>query len=301
MDWNATPRALPLHIERALQAATGACAAPDGGACHDAVMRLADAVIYYLGAVAVAEYSQALYTGAAEADPTLNRSLRSLRRVLPGQWLGWAARGLEAVTNPAVSGLKEWYLSPGAPEVARAYADLRGIMTEHLAYAGDYGPRDTVPPRIFLEMIDQYRIRRGKVPTDQLPADIDTRVAAAVLPGLRAMLDAAEFLRDYQPYAPQQRQLLVGTKPLVPMPPLTAPPDMPATILLYPPGEAPDYTKRPDFSKERLPVFPLDPLLAYLRCPECDRHRVAALTELANNTPTYTGLDPDCGHKLHRD
>ena len=80
------------------------------------------------------------------------------------------------------------------------------------------------------------------------------------------------------------------------MPPISAPADVPASLLLYPPGEAPDYTKRPNLQSERVPLFPLDPLLAYPECHECNRPRVAALQEVVSGAPTYLGLDPDCGH-----
>jgi hypothetical protein len=293
---------LPLHIARALQAVDSACTAPEAGdggaACHEAVLGLAGALTYYVGAVAVAQYSQAVYTDTIEPDPTLNRSLRSLRRVLPGQWLGWAARGLEAWPGGPVSGLAEWYLTPVGGDVAAAYEGLRRLMAEYLSYAGDYGPRDTVSPRILLEMVDQYGIRRAKTPADSLPADFDAQVAAAILPGLRAAIASASFMGEYPLYAPQQRQLLMGTSATTPMPPMTAP-DTEATILVYPPGEPPDYTKRPDLQAERLPLFPLDPLLVYLRCEQCGAYRVAALSEVAGGVPAYRGLDPECGHSLH--
>src|SRR5437868_6760457 len=128
---NAAPL-LPLHIALSLQTAEKACAGDDSEECHESVIRLGDAVTYHLGAVAVAQYSQALYTEQIEADPTLNRSLRSLRRVLPGQWLGWAARGLEKTPNGPVVGLREWYngddAKPGAGGVTRAYEALRRVM-----------------------------------------------------------------------------------------------------------------------------------------------------------------------------
>src|SRR4051812_6767107 len=57
------PLSYPLPIARALQWAERACAGGDKGECHDAVMLLASAVTCYLGAVAVGQYSQALYTG----------------------------------------------------------------------------------------------------------------------------------------------------------------------------------------------------------------------------------------------
>ena len=145
-----------------------------------------------------------------------------------------------------------------------------------------------------------YGIRRAKTPAESLPPDFDAQVAGVLLPGLRAAIESAGFMREYPLYAPQQRQLLIGLSPSTPMPPMTAP-DTEATILVYPPGEPPDYTKRPDLTAERLPLFPLDPLLAYLRCEQCGTYRVAALSEVAGGVPTYRGLDPDCRHLLHPD
>jgi hypothetical protein len=290
-------RGLPLHIARALQAVDSACPGDGGAVCLDATLRLAEAITCYAGAVAVAQYSQAVYTERIEPDPTLNRSLRSLRRVLPGQWLGWAARGLEAWPGGPVAGLAEWYLTSVGGDIAASYEALRRLMAEHLSYAGDYGPRDAVSPRVLHEMVDQYGIRRAKTPAESLPADFDALVAETILPGLRAAIDTAGFISEYPLYAPQQRQLLMGTSPTTPMPPMTAP-DTEATILVYPPGEPLDYTKRPDLTAERLPLFPLDPLLAYLRCEQCDTYRVAALSEVAGGVPTYRGLDPDCRHLL---
>jgi hypothetical protein len=148
-------------------------------------------------------------------------------------------------------------------------------------------------------MVDQYGIRRAKTPAEGLPADFDAQVADTILPGLQTAIESAELLSEYPLYAPQQRQLLMGTDPTTPMPPMSAPDEAEATILVYPPGEPPDYTKRPDLTAERLPLFPLDPLLAYLRCEQCGTYRVAALSEVAGGTPTYRGLDPDCGHLLN--
>ncbi len=152
-------------------------------------------------------------------------------------------------------------------------------------------------------MVDRYRVRRGKVPADILSPDTEGEVGRALLRGLSSMIEDADFLRDYPLYAPQQRQLLMGSKPSTPMPPITSPDDIAAaaTILLYPPGEAPDYTKRPNLRSERVPLFPLDPLLAYLRCSECDRNVVAALREVVGNEPVYTGLDPRCGHVVRNE
>src|SRR5438128_1858448 len=138
--------AYPLPIARWLETAGNACAEGNDANCHAAVLRLADTIVYYLGAVAVAQYSQALYTGQIEADPALNRSLRALRRVLPGQWLGWAARGLAAVPDGPVAGLAEWYAREQGGAVAQAYTTMRDVMVEHLAYTGEYGPREMVSP-----------------------------------------------------------------------------------------------------------------------------------------------------------
>jgi hypothetical protein len=291
---------LPLHIAQALDSAEKACAGDSSEACYVAVMRLAEAIIYHLGAVAVAQYSQALYSGQIEADPTLSRSLRSLRRILPGQWLLWAARGFDSTPMGPVAGLREWYIGGQGKEAATAYETLRRVLVEQMDFLDEYGPRENVSPRELLEMVDRYRVRRGRVPAGTHSPVIEEEVGRALLEGLGSMIEDADFLRDYPLYAPQQRQLLMGSKPSSPMPPISAPGDIAATatILLYPPGEAPDYTKRPNLQAERLPLFPLDPLLAYLRCSECDRNVVAALREVVGNEPIYTGLDPRCGHDV---
>jgi hypothetical protein len=297
MDKNAA-HLLPLHITLAMQAAEIACAEEGGEGCHDAVMRLAEAITYHLGAVAVAQYSQALYTEQIEADPTLNRSLRSLRRILPGQWLTWAARGLASTPGGPVTGMSNWYTEPQDGYISRAYEALRHGMAEEMGYTGEYGLRERVSPRVLLEMVDQYRIRRGKLAPGTLSLEAERETAGTLLAGLRELVAGARFLSDYPLYAPQQRQLLMGAKPTTPMPPMSAPGDAAATILLYPPGEPPDYTKRPNLQAERVPLFPLDPLLSYLRCAECDRPVVAVLREVVNGAPTYVALDPSCNHEI---
>jgi len=291
---------LPLHIAQALQDAEKSCAGNDSGQCHARVMRLAESSIYHLGAVAVAQYSQALYIGQIEADPTLNRSLRSLRRVLPGQWLAWTARGLESTPEGPVAGLSAWYNRGQGEEAAIAYETLRSLMVERLDYLDEHGQRHEVSPRALLELIDQYRIKRGKAAPDAISPQTEQQVGEALLAGLLKMLDSASFLREYPLYAPQQSQLLMGLKPTTPMPPISAPGDVAAaaTILLYPPGEAPDYTKRPSLQAERVPLFPLDPLLVYLWCPQCEHNVVAALREVVANEPVYLSLDPGCEHNI---
>ncbi len=287
----------PLLISRWLEVAKNA-GDDDDMARHGAVMRLADAITFYLGAVAVGHYSQALYTGRIDMDPTLARSLRSLKRVLPGQWLLWAARGLGATSEGGIEKLSAWYAGPQSGEVAEAYRRLREVMVEKFGYAGEYGPRETVAPRVLLEMVDQYRIIRGKRLEGQASFGHDGAVAGALLGGLEALLGSSDFFTEYELYAPQQRQLLMGTKPIMPMPPMTAPGDAEGSLLLYPPGEAPDYTKRPNLQNERAPLFPLDPLLVYGRCDACDTYRVGALRGVVAEVPAYMGLDPECGHEL---
>jgi len=286
----------PLPIARGLGAARNAVA--EGVGQHDSVMRLADAITCYLGAVAVGQYSQALYTGKTEHDPTLARSLRSLRRVLPGQWLLWAGRGSEATPDGSVERLSSWYLGKQDGEITQAYNALQRVMASELGYTGEYGARTEVSPRVLLEMVDQYRIIRGKRLAGQASFGHDDEVAGALLGGLAALVASSEFFIEYELYAPGQRQLLMGVKATMPMPPMTAPADATASLLLYPPGEAPDYTKRPNLQNERAPLFPLDPLLVYERCDECDSYRVGALRGVMDGVPSYAGLDPDCGHNL---
>lgn len=300
---NQHKRGYPLHIARALEAADSACRAGGDGSggesCHDAVLRLADSILYYLGAVAVAQYSQASLLEQSKPDPTLSRSLRSLRRVLPGQWLLWTARSLDATPEGPLSMLGGWYNGEHDAEIAQAYETIRQAMVEHLGYTGEYGSREQVSPRLLLEMVNQYRIRLSKAPANVTSGETQAAVSAALNAGLQAILSSSPIFTEYSLYAPQQRKLLVGSKAVTPMPPLTVPADAEAaTILLYPPGEMPDYTKRPNLQTERQPLFPLDPLLIYTLCPQCGQERVAALQGVANGTPGHLGLDPDCGHIL---
>src|SRR5215217_9334532 len=155
-----------------------------------------------------------------------------------------------------------------------------------------------VAPRVLLEMVDQYRIIRGKRLEGQASFEHDGEVAGVLLGGIEGLLESSDFFTEYELYAPQQRQLLMGTKPVTPMPPMTAPGDAEGTLLLYPPGEVPDYTKRPNLQNERAPLFPLDPLLVYERCDSCDIYRVGALRGVVDGVPAYMGLDPECGHNL---
>jgi hypothetical protein len=286
------PSQYPLPIARALQAA-------ESDPTHGAAWALADAITLYLGAMAVGQYSRATLVGDAEPDPTLNRSLRSLRRVLPGQWLLWSARGLAQTPGGAVERLSEWYEQRGAGPVADAYASLLSTMRGRLGYEGEYGERPEASPRDLLELVDQYRVRLKKVGEEALDEESKARVAGALAGGLRALLEAP-FFADYQLYAPGERKLLMGPEPRMPMPPLTVPTGAAelATLLLYPPGEMPDFTKRPRLNEERQPLFPLDPLLVYAHCPMCDEYRVAALREVADGAPLYAGLDPACGHPV---
>jgi len=288
-----------LPVARASREADRSCS-EDESSCHDSALWLTEVITCYLGAIAVGQYTQALYSGTIEADPTLNRSLRSLKRLLPGQWLLWGARGLAATPGGLVAGLSDWYTRAETGPLADAYAAVRGVMVEHLEYAGDYGPATEVSPRLFLELLDQYRIRLSKSSPEALSADQRLALGKTILSGLRALLESGRFLAEYRLYAPQQRKLLMGLEESTPMPPISAPDDAAesATLLLYPPGALPDYTKRPGTQADLLPLFPLDPLLAYLYCQECDSYRVAALRGLEGQTPTYQGLDPACRHKI---
>jgi hypothetical protein len=172
-------------------------------------------------------------------------------------------------------------------------------MREKLSYAGDYGDREQASPRDLLELIDQFRIRLGKVGESALSAEGASALSGALVSGLRAAIESAPFLTTYQLYAPVERKLLMGLEPTTPMPPISSPPfGELLTLLLYPPGEPPDYTKRPRLDQERMPLFPLDPLQSYLWCTTCDTQRVFALREAQPPTFTYVGLDPDCGHVL---
>jgi len=65
-----------------------------------------------------------------------------------------------------------------------------------------------------------------------------------------------------------------------------------ATILLYPPGEAPDYTKRPNPQAERVPLFPLDPfacLPVLLECIASGAAVAACVKRLNGPHPIHRG------------
>ena len=117
MDKATTPL-LPLHIARALRAVDKAT---QGTEQHARVLELADGLLYYLGALAIGQYSQAVVLEQINADPALNRSLKEPATHFAGQWLGWTAKGLEATPNGVVKGLSEWYLHESMPELVMAY------------------------------------------------------------------------------------------------------------------------------------------------------------------------------------
>lgn len=291
----------PLPLACALREAEQACADDAAAACHEEALWLADVVACYVGALAVGQYTQVFYSGEIEADPTLNRSLRALRRVLTGQWLLWAARGLAAAPSGPVEGLAKWYSRAESGLLAEAYAAVRAVMVEQLGYTGEFGPAEEVSPRLFLELLDQYRVRLGKSSPEALSPGERGRLGQAILSGLRDLLQSGTAMREYRLYAPQQRKLLMGLEERTPMPPLSVPEDAAeaATLLLYPPGSLPDYTKRPGAQAYTLPLFPLDPLLAYLYCQECDAYQVAALRGISGELPTYQGLS--CKHTISPD
>jgi hypothetical protein len=296
---NASTPLLPLHITRALGAVDKT---EQGREQHARVLELADGILYYVAALAVGQYLQGVVLEQVQADPALNRSLRSLRRVLPGQWLGWAAKGLEATPNGIGEGLGDWYLRESTPELVASYEALRGIMVEDLGYNGDFGERAVVPPRGLLELVDQYRIRRGRVQAESVPEGVDEKVVGALLPGLRAAISGAGFLGEYVLYAPAQRQLLMGRKATTPMPPISAPADLAeaATVLVYARSSVPDFTKRPSGDEQSRPLFPLDPLIVYIESKECDRFIMAALKGVEGGKPIYKGLDPECEGEIRQ-
>jgi hypothetical protein len=174
-------------------------------------------------------------------------------------------------------------------------------MRDDLGYVGDFGDLDVAALRDLLELLDHYRIRLKKVGESSLSQQGAAHITEAVISGVRAALRSAPFLAAYQLYAPGERKLLMGLEPVTPMPPMPTTLDFGdvATLLLYPPGEPPDYTKRPKLEEERRPLFPLDPLLTYLPCATCDAYRVSALREVQPPTLRYLGLDPDCGHEIN--
>jgi hypothetical protein len=251
---------------------------------HAALLAQAETLTYVLGGIAVAGY-----TAQGGADPTLNRSLRNLRHLTLGQWLGWVRGALAATPAEAapIAGLAAAYEAEDARLLLMGYEGLRGQMVVYLGGAGDYGPRQTASARLLLELINQYELRLATHPPPPDSGWDPMGIVTVVAPGLRAALGRLAALAAYPLLGlvrdtEGQVQVLrlmgfAATSSSVELDPEAAPP---GTLLLADPDE--------------LPILVLDPWLVFTRCPECGNVQVAALAGQAADQTRYAGLD--CGH-----
>jgi hypothetical protein len=260
-------------------------AAPRPSVHHEALLALAETLTRLLGGIAVAAYTQR----GATADPTLNRSLRSTRRLTWGQWLGWVRGALAAVpdADAPVSGLAAAYEATDTNLLLLGYEGLRGQMVVYLGYTGDYGHEEAASPRLLLELINQYQLRLSTHPPPPDSGWDPMGIVTVLAPGLRAALGRFPMLADYPLLglvrdADGQVQVLrltgfSATESSVEMEPDVEPP---GTLLLADPDD--------------LPMLVLDPWLVFARCPECENVQVAAFAGQEGAQMRYQGLD--CGH-----
>jgi hypothetical protein len=255
---------------------------------HRQLLVAAETLADYVAAVAISAYEQYQAEGGAP-DPTLNRSLRNLRRPTFGQWLGWAATALHAVPDDhaLIPGLQAAYEAPDTGMGLLGYEGLRGLLVVYLGYTGDYGQREVATPRLLLELINQYQLRLANHPPAP-DSGYDEMAAVTVLaPGLRAALGHLSLLAAYPllglvrttagPVEVLHLQGLGIGESSVEIDP-DAPP--PGTLLLANPDE--------------LPMLVLDPWLIYTQCPECGQVQVAAFRGRQGDHLQYYGFD--CEH-----
>ncbi len=276
----------PLPLARAWQRVL--IASPRPTFHHQQLLVAAETTAYYLGAVAIAAYEQFEAEGGA-ANPTLNRSLRNLRRPTFGQWLGWVREALAAVppTADLVPGLAAAYDTPDAGMLLLSYESLRALLVVQLGYTGEYGPREIVSPRLLLELINAYQLRRAG---HALPPDSgfeEMAVVAVLAPGLRVVFQRLGLLAAYPLLGLVRRagagveivrlQGLDATVSTVELDPAA---DPPGSLLLANP--------------EELPTLVLDPWLIYSECPECGTVQVAAFAGQQGDARRYHGLE--CEH-----
>ena len=260
-------------------------AAPRPSVHHEALLALAETLTCLLGGIAVAAYTQR----GATADPTLNRSLRNVRRLTWGQWLGWVRGALAAVSGDTapIPGLAAAYEATDTNLLLLGYEGLRGQMVVYLGYTGDYGHEEAASTRLLLELINQYQLRLTTHPPPPDSGWDPMGIVTVLAPGLRAALRRFPMLADYPLLglvrdADGQVQVLrltgfSATESSVEMEPEVEPP---GTLLLADPDE--------------LPMLVLDPWLVFARCSECANVQVAAFAGQAGAHPRYQGLD--CGH-----
>jgi hypothetical protein len=273
----------PMPLARSWQRVL--VAAPRPSVHHEALLALAETLTDLLGGMAIAAYTQR----GATADPTLNRSLRNLRRPTLGQWLGWVRGALAAVPpdDAPVPGLAAAYEATDTNLLLLGYEGLRGQMVVYLGYSGDYGQQEAASPRLLLELINQYQLRLATHPPDPDSGWDPMGIVTVLAPGLRSALSRFAMLADYpllglvRDTAGQVEVLrLMGmgaTESSVELEPDVEPP---GTLLLADPDE--------------LPMLVLDPWLVFNRCPECGNVQVAAFAGQEGPQAQYHGLD--CGH-----
>jgi hypothetical protein len=259
---------------------------------HRQLLVAAETLAYYLGAVAIAAYEQYQAEGGTP-DPALNRSLRNLRRPTFGQWLGWVRSALAAVPaeDSLLPGLAAAYDAPDTGMLLLGYEGLRAMMVVQLGYSGEYGAREAATPRLLLELINQYQLRRANHP---LPPDsgFDEMGAVSVMaPGLRAALGRLSLLAAYPllglvrtPAGTVEVLRLQGLSPARSSVELDPEAAAPGTLLLANPDE--------------LPMLVLDPWLIYAECPECGQVQVAAFQRREGELLHYRGLE--CEHTWGR-
>jgi hypothetical protein len=276
----------PEPVARAWQRAL--IASPLPSFHHRQLLVAAETLAYYLGAVAISAYEQYQAEGGTP-DPALNRSLRNLRRPTFGQWLGWVRAALAAVPaeESLLPGLAAAYEAQDNGMLLLGYEGLREMMVVQLGYSGEYGARETASPRLLLELINQYQLRRANHP---LPPDsgFDEIGAVAVMaPGLRAALSRLALLAAYPllglvrtPAGTVEVLRLRGLNPEASSVELDPEAAAPGTLLLANPDE--------------LPMLVLDPWLIYAECPECGQVQVAAFERREGETLYYHGLE--CEH-----
>jgi hypothetical protein len=280
----------PLPLARVWQRAL--IASPRPPFHHRQLLVAAEWMTCYLAAVAISAYEQHVAEGGAP-DPALNRSLRSLRRVTFGQWLGWARSALAAVPKEAalVPGLRAAYEDTETGMMLMGYEGLRGLMVVQLGYTGEYGHREAVSPRLLLELINQYQLRLATHPPPP-EAGFEEMAAVSVLgPGVRAVYSRMALLAPYPLLAlvrtPQgvealRLQGLGASASSVELEPGAEPP---GSLLLATP--------------EEMPALVLDPWLIYAECRQCGTAQVAAFAGQEAGARRYRGLD--CEHRWTQD
>ncbi|HMA37851.1 MAG TPA: hypothetical protein VKY74_25595 [Chloroflexia bacterium] len=259
---------------------------------HQQLLVAAETLAFYLAAVAISAYEQSQAEGGPP-DPTLNRSLRNLRRLTFGQWLGWVRTALGAVPSAQalVPGLQAAYETPDSGMTLFGYETLRGLMVVGLGYTGEYGAREVASPRLLLEMINQYQLRRATHPPAPDAGFDDMAVVTALAPGLRAAYSRVALLAAY-PLLGLVRTAAGATEVVrlaglgitastVELEPEVA---APGTLLLANPDE--------------LPMLVLDPWLIYAECTQCGQVQIAAFAGQAGVTLRYHGLE--CEHNWAR-